>query len=184
MSFQEIINKIKPKIEETLSGFRQALLEIRAGRAAPSLIEEIKVECFGSILPIKQLGAISAAGKEIIIQLWDRSYAEAAVKAIEERRMGLGVKVSGAVIYLSAPPLSEESKKILIKSLNDKKEESFQELRRLRDKIWKDLQDAKHQGIISEDDKFRGKEKMEEMIKNCREDIEKIAENKEQEILH
>ena len=182
MFFQEIINKTKPEIEELFSQFRQALLEIRAGRIAPSLIEEIKVECFSSILPIKHLGAISALGKEIVIQLWDNSCAESVVKAIEERRMGLGVKVAGTVIYLSAPPLSEESKKTLIKALQNKKEEVFQELRRLRDKIWKEMQDAEQEGFISEDEKFRGKEKMEDMVKDCREKIEEMVKNKEREI--
>lgn len=180
--FQQILDKIKPELEELEARFKTELMEIRAGRLSPVLIEDVKVDCFGSVLPLKQLGGVSISGKEIIVQLWDRSYVEGVVKAIEQKKIGVGIKIEGSVIYLSAPALTEESKKNMVKILNQKKEEFFQIIRNLRDKAWRQLQDGQIKKEISEDDKFRGKDKLEELVKKHREKIEEMAENKRKEI--
>jgi len=182
MSYQESLDKIKPDLEILESEFKTQLLEIRSGKLSVSLIEDVKADCFGSVLPLKQLGAISASNKEILVQLWDKSYVEGVVKAIEQRGFGLGVRIDGNSIYLSAPPLTEDSKKNLIRVLNQKKEEVFQEIRHLRDRAWKDIQERTTSGEIREDDKFRGKDKLEDMIKDIRKKMEEMVENKEKEI--
>ncbi len=180
--YQDILNKAKPNLEKLVSDFRGQIAEIRTGRVAPSLVENISVDCFGSRFPLKQLGAVTATGKELVINLWDKSYAEAVIKAVEERKMNLGIKSDGRTIYLSAPPLTEESKNNLVKVLSEKKEEIFQEIRKLRDKIWKEIQEAEKENEITEDEKFKGKEKMEEMIKDYRGQIEEMVKQKETDI--
>ncbi len=183
MSYQEIIEKIKPELDKAQESFKNNLMEIRAGRLSTALIEDIKVECFGQVLPLKQLGAIStSSSKEILVQLWDESYVEAVVKAIEKRNLGLGVRIEGNSIYLSAPPLTEDSKKNLVKVLNQKKEETFQTIRRIRDRAWKEIQDAFQKKEIGEDDKYKGKDKLEDLIRETREEIEELVENKRKEI--
>jgi len=183
MEQKEIVDKTKTELDKLEEYFSSQLKEIRSGRLAVSLVEDIKVDCFGSILPLKQLGAVSAVSqKEILIQLWDKSYVEGAVKAIEHRKIGLGIKVEGANIYLSASPLTEESKKTLIRALNEKKEEVFQGIRRLRDNAWREIQDAFQKKEISEDDKYKAKDKLEDLIKERRSKIEEMVENKEKEI--
>ena len=182
MNYQEILNQIKPELDETFSNFQQVLREIRIGRLASSLIEEIKVECFGSIMPLKQLGLVSVSDREIVVQLWDNSYAEAVVKAIDQRKMGLSIRPEGKTIYLYSPPLTEESRKNLLRVLQTEKEKIYQELRRSRDNLWKKIQESERAGQISEDDKYRAKDKMEEMFKDYKEKLDRAVEAKQKEI--
>lgn len=183
MSYQDILEKIKPDLEKIQEYFRDRLIELKGGRLNPGLVENIKVECFGQQLLLKQLGVITTPSPgELLIQLWDRSYLDSVVRAIKRENLALGVKIEGNCIYLSAPPLTEEMKQNLIRILNQKKEEVFQRIRRIRDKAWKEIQEGFQKGEIREDDKYRGKDKLEELIKQSREEIAKMAENKKREI--
>ena len=184
MDYKEIIDKTKSEIENTLDYFKGQLLEIRQGRISPSLVENVKVDCFGSVLPIKQLGVVTVSSpKGLTIQLWDKSYVDGVIKGIQERNFGLGIKIEGNTIYLTNPTLTEETKKNLIKVLNEKKEDIFQTMRHIRDKAWKEIQDGFQNGEIREDDKYKGKEKLDKTVKEYKEKIEEMVKNKEREIL-
>jgi len=181
--FQEIIEKIKPDLERTEQWLKDQILEIRIGRIPTTLIEDIKISLFGQELPLKQLGIISSySSKEILVQLWDKSYLESVISVIEKRGLNLDLRTEENKIFLSFPPLNEETKRSLIKILNEKKEEAFQRIRHIRDRAWKELQEKCQKGEISEDDKYRGKNKLEDLIREYREKIEKAAENKKREI--
>jgi len=183
MSYQEIIEKLKPELQTIVDNFTLTLQKIRAGRPSIVLIENIKADCFGQKLPLRQLGAISTPSpREICLQLWDKSYLEGVIRAIENENLGLSVRIEEDKIYLSAPPLSEEARKNLIKVLNQEKEKTFQEIRRARDKAWKEIQEGFKTGEIREDDKYRGKEKLEEVVHKYKDKIEEIVESKEKEI--
>ncbi|MBU2578669.1 ribosome-recycling factor [Patescibacteria group bacterium] len=183
MSYQEIIEKIKPELQKAQEYFREQMLQIKAGKIGISLIEEIKVNCFGQELSLKQIGTISHySPKEILIQLWDKSYVENVISAIEKKKLGFGVRAEGSSIFLSFPPITEETKRDLVKILNEKKENIFQNMRRIRDKAWGEIQDCCRKGEIREDDKYRGKDKLEDSIKQEQEKIEKAVESKRKEI--
>jgi len=183
MHYKEIIEKITPELQDNLDYFREEVAKIRASRLSPSLIEDIKVDCFGSIMNLKQLGAISAPSfREISVQLWDKSYIESVVRAIDDKGLGLSIRVDGNILQIFAPPLTQESRKDLIKLLNQEKEEVSQNIRRIRDRAWKEMQIGFQKGEIREDDKYKGKEKLEEIIRDYREKIEEMAEIKEKEI--
>jgi ribosome recycling factor len=75
--YQEILDNLKPELEKALADLKEELMKIRASRLSPNLIEDLKIECFGTVCPLKQLGAISLASfKEVMVQLWDKSYVE------------------------------------------------------------------------------------------------------------
>ena len=160
MSYQEILDKIKNDLDKIREYFEGQLMEIRAGRLSIGLIENIKVDCFGSILALKQIASFSnPSPREILVQLWDKSYSENVIRAIEKGNLDLGIRVEGNSIYLSAPSLTEDSKKNLIKVLNQKKEETFQNVRHIRDKAWKEIQEGFQKGELGEDEKYKGKDK-------------------------
>ncbi len=183
MSYQEILDKIKPNLEKALEFFKEQLKEIRTGGVSAGFIENLKVDCFDSVLSLKQLGAISVPSpQKILVQLWDKSYLEQVIKAIEQENLGFSINIDGNNVYLLAPPLTEENKKILIKFLNKRKEEIFQNIRHIRDDGWKEIQDGFQKSEIREDDKYRGKDELEELIRDYREKIEVLVENKEKEI--
>jgi len=183
MISQEIIDKLEPELEKSVTGFKEELMKLRAGSLSPALLEDIEADCFDSVLPIKQLGAISSPSpRELLVQLWDKSYVEGVVKAVETAGLGLSVRIDGANIYFSSPPLTAESRENIIHILNKKKEEVFQTLRHKRDRAWKAMQDGFQAGEIREDDKFKGKDKLDEMVREFRDKIEVMVKNKETEI--
>ena len=184
MTYQEVIEKIKPDFQNFINAFKTEVMKIRTSHLSPSFIEDIRADCFGQELPLKQLGAISSvSNRELVIQLWDKSYAEGVVKAIERENLGLGIRTEENSVYLTAPSLTEESRKGLVQLLHKKQEETFQNFRRLRDKAWKEIQDKCESGEIREDDKFRGRDKLDDLMRDHREKIEEMAEKKEKEIL-
>ncbi len=182
--FQQIIDQSKKDLQKAVDNFKSDMMKLRASSLSPELLEDIRADCFGSEMPIKQLGSVSALShREIMVQLWDKSYVEGVLKAIEREGLILSSRIDGASIYFTAPTLTTESRNDLIKLLNKKKEEAFQELRKLRDNAWKDIQAGFAKGEIREDDKFKGRDKLDEAVRDNREKMDEMASKKEKEIL-
>jgi len=183
--YQEIINKIKPEIDKTISFLEKEMAKIRTGRATPSLVEDIIVNCFNQELPLKQLSAISIFGpREILIQPWDSSYIEGIVSALGRAGLGISPIVDKNVIRVILPSLNEEYRKNLLKIISDKQEEIRITIRRWREEAWKEIQEKTREGKIREDDKFRAKDELQKIIDKCNEKIEQIGENKKREIIN
>ena len=182
--YQEIINKIKPEIDKTVNFLDREMAKIRTGRATPSLVEDIVVECFNQKLPLKQLAAISVSGpREILIQPWDSSYIEGIISAITRAGIGVNPIVDKNVIRIVLPSLSQEYRKSLLKIISDKQEETRITIRRWREETWKEIQDGFRDGKIREDDKFRAKDKLQEIVDEYNKKIEQKTEAKKKEIM-
>ncbi len=182
--YKQIIDKIKPNLEKAIAYFKEELAALRTGRATPALIENIEVECYGARNSLKQLAAITAPEPRIlVIQPWDGNIIKDIEKAVREARAGLGLAVTGEVIRVSIPPLNEESRKELVKALNQKTEAAKMVVRSLREQAWKEIQEGEKQGKIREDDKFRGKEELQKIIDDYNKKIEELGRTKEKEIM-
>lgn len=184
INYKEIINKIKPELEKVINFLERELAKIRTGRASPSLIEDIEAECFGQKFPLKQLAAISIPEpRQILIQPWDTSYIEGIVKALEKTGIGVNPIVDKNLIRINLPPLSEEFRKDLIRLISQKEEMAKKTIRRWREEVWDEIQERFQEGKISEDDKYRGKEELQDLIDEYNERIEEMTEKKKKEIL-
>jgi len=184
MTYQEIIDQIKPELDKVINFLERETQKIRAGRSSPSLVEDIVVDCFGQKFPLKQLGTISCPNpRQIIIQPWDKSYIEPIEKAILESSFGGVPAVDKNLIRVSLPQLSEEYRKDLLRILSQKQEEAKRTIRRWREEAWDRIQEEFKKGEIREDDKFRGKDKLQELIDEYNEKVEEIGEKKKKEIL-
>lgn len=184
MSYQEIIDKVKPECEKVIGFLEQEMLKIRTGRPSPTLIENIVVECFDQTMPLKQLGTITSSGpRDLIVQPWDRSYIEPIQKAIARSNTGASSALDQEVLRISFPPLTEDYRKSLIKILSEKKEEARTTIRHWREEAWKDAQNKFRDGELREDDKFRAKDKLKEMVDEYNKKIEEMLKQKEIEIL-
>jgi len=182
--YQEIIEKIRPELDKVIIFLERELVKIRIGRPSISLVEDIKVECFGQKIPLKQLGAISSSdSRQILIQPWDNSYIEPIVKAISQANLGVNPIVDKDLIRISFPPLSEEYRKDILKLLAQKKEDTRQTIRHWRKVAWDEIQDKFQEGEISEDDKYRGKDKLQELIDEYNGKVEELIEKKKKEIM-
>ena len=183
MEYKEIIDKIRLELDKVINFLERELAKIRVGRVSISLVEDIMIDCFGKKMPLKQLAAISTPGpQQIIIQPWDDSYIEAIQKAIERASLGANPIADKKLIRLSLPPLSEEYRQNLIKLLSEKKEAARQTVRHWREEAWKEIQERFKTKEISEDDKYKAKDQLQDLIDQYNKKIEERIEKKKKEI--
>jgi ribosome recycling factor len=184
MSYKEIIEKIKPELEKAINFLERELVKIRTSRASSALVEDIEVECFGQKFPLKQLALISIPqSRQILIQPWDKSYIEGIVKALENSALGVSPVVDQNFIRLNLPPLSEEFRKMLLKTLSEKKEAAKKTIRHWRNEAWDEIQEKFKEGKIREDDKFKAKDELQDLVDEYNEKIEELVKKKEKEII-
>ena len=181
--YKELIEDLKPELDKTLEFLKGEFLKIKTSRATPAMVEDIMVECYGQKLPIKQLGNINTPQPRLItIQPWDVSVLSEIEKAIRNQ-FGLSPIVDGELIRINIPALSEEQRKEYVKIINDKTEEARISIRLRREKIWKEIQEAERKGELPEDDKFKAKDELQEVVDNYNKKIEELRKNKESDIM-
>jgi ribosome recycling factor len=184
IDYRKIIEKIKPELEKAVNFLENELKNIRTGRARPEMIENLEVECFGQKFPLRQLAQISLPEpRQILIQPWDGSYIEGILKAIERSGLGLNPVVEKNFIRIYFPPLTEEFRKNLLKLVSQKKELAKKTIRRWREEAWDEIQEGFREGKISEDEKYKGKDELQELVDDYNEKIEELSDKKEKEIL-
>jgi len=182
--YKESIEKIRPELDKIVDFFKREMQKVRSGKASPVLIEDIMVDCFGSKLPLKQLATISCPEpRQLLVQPWSAEYLEGIDKALQQADLGTSPVNDGHMIRINLPPVTGEFREKLITQVSRKGEEAYQTIRRWRDEAWKEIQDKFHQKQISEDDKFKGKDELQEMIDEYHKKIEELKENKKKEIL-
>jgi ribosome recycling factor len=180
---QEIIGKIRPELDKVIGFLEGEMAKIRTSRASPSLVEDVSVDCFGQKFPLKQLAAISTPEpKQILIQPWDKSYIEGIVAALSRTGVGTSPIVDKDSIRITLPPLTEEYRKNLLKLLAEKQEQARQSLRRWREQAWRSIQDAFKEGKVREDDKFKAKDELQDLMDEYSKKVDELGEKKKREI--
>ncbi len=181
--YKEIINRIKPEMDKVINFLEKELQKIRTSRVSPSLVEDIVVDCFGQNFPLKQLATISVSGpREIVIQPWDKSYLESIEKAISLSSTIASPVVDKEVVRLTFPSLTEEYRKNLSRFISEKQEEARKTIRHWREDAWKEIQQKQRDGEIPEDDKYRGKDELQDLVDEHNKKIEEMGERKKKEI--
>ena len=182
-NYKTIIQNIEPEMEKVIVFLEKELSKIRTSRATPSLVEDVVVECFGQRFPLKQLAAISVPEpKQILIQPWDKSYMEGIVHALEKTGVGSNPIADKDVIRIILPPLNEEYRKSLSRIISEKEEQSRQTIRKWREEAWSEIQEKTKNGDIREDDKFKAKEELQELVDKYNKKIEELGKRKKEEI--
>jgi ribosome recycling factor len=184
MEIKEIIKQTKEDFYKVIDFFEQDVSSVRTGRANPSLVENITIDLYGSRMPIKQLASISVIGPRVLsIQPWDQSSLLVIEKAILQSDLGVNPMIDKNTIRINLPLLTEEYRKKLLKLLGDKAEAARVSLRQSREEAWRKIQFGFRAGEIREDDKFKGREDLQELIDNSNNEIERIFEKKKEEIM-
>lgn len=182
--YEEIIDKIKLELEKALNYFKNELTKVRTARVSTSLIESVEVELSGKKFPLKSLGQIVLAGsREILIQPWDQSYLEPIRVAVLKSPLGISVNTEKDRIRISFPALSGEVREGLVKLLSQKTENARRIVRHWRTEGWREIQDGFTVGEITEDDKYRARDKLQELVDEYNEKIEEMSEKKKKEIM-
>ncbi len=176
-------DELQEKMEKTVISTSREMTGIRTGKASPALLDNVKVECWGSSMPLKQVAGISAPEpRMLVIQPWDQSTAPAIAKAIEASELGLRAAIDGPVIRIPIPKLSEERRKDLLKMVRRIAEEGRTAVRNLR----RDGNDAVHKARksseVSEDDEKRLLEEVQKVADSSISEIDRMLKAKEEEI--
>ncbi len=181
--YQKIIDKIKPDLDKVIEYLRQELSSLQAGRAKASLVEDILVEAYGQKMPLRDLANIQAPEpRQIIVRPWDKSIIKNIEWAIRQSNLKLSPIVEEDFIRIKVPALSEERRNELVKIVNEKAEECRISVRRQRGEVWDQIQTMEQNSELTEDDKFKAKDKLQELVDEYNQKIEEIASKKEQEI--
>lgn len=179
----EILEKLKVKLKNAEEFLKTEFSALRVGRATPALVENILVEHYGAKTPLKHLASISAPEPRLlVIDPWDKSAISAIEKAIYSSDLGLSPIVDKNLIRLSIPPLTEERRNSLIKITGVKLEEAKVKCRSARDEAMKESADLFAAKKLTEDEKFKMKENIQELINEANKNLENITAVKEKEI--
>jgi ribosome recycling factor len=176
---KELENTVKPAVES----LKTELSGIRTNRPHPGLIEDIKVEYLEQPMTLKQLGSISIVPpREIDINVWDGGALPAVVKAIETSGRGLTANISGNLIRINLPTMTDERRVELSKLVKSMVEQVKIRIRSLRDDANKKVEVAFKAKILSEDQKFRTKDYIQKVVDKTNADIENLLAGKLKEI--
>ena len=182
--YKEAIEKRNPEFEKALEHFKSELSQLRTGRASAALVENLPVDYYGAKSPMKQVASISVPEpRTIMISPWDKGALVSIEAAIRESQLNLNSNNDGQVIRVNIPALNEERRKELVKVLSQKSEDAKISIRRLREEIWEEIQEMEKTGKIGEDDKFIGKDKLQEVVDEYNAKIEEMRKKKEGEIM-
>jgi ribosome recycling factor len=157
---------------------------IRTGRASTALVERIHVDYYGTQTPLNQLAGISVPeSHQIVIQPWDRSVLGAIEKAIQKSELGLVPNVDGTVVRLNIPPLTEERRRDLVKSVHKRMEEARVEIRNFRRDAADDLKKEERDGTVGSDDSHRQLDQLQKTTDRWIGEVDRLGQVKEQEVM-
>ena len=177
-------NLIKQRMDKALISFQGDLNSIRVGRASLNMLDPISVDVYGSKMPINQVGNISAPEPRLlIVSVWDASNVQQVEKAIRESNLGFNPMTEGNLIRIPIPSLSEDRRKELVKVAGKYAENSRISIRNIRRDLIEEVRKKEKNSEISKDDKHKNEEIIQKITDDYINNIDKILENKEKEIL-
>jgi ribosome recycling factor len=180
----EIISEMREKMEKTGEVLNQEYKKMRTGRASTSIIEGIKVECYGTQMRLNQIASLSSPeSRLLIVQPWDQTIIGNIEKSILKSGLGLTPMNDGKLIRISIPPLTEERRKELAKMAKKMAEDSKIIIRNHRREANEMLKELKNEGEISEDEMYAYQEKVQKSTDEFITKIDEIRTQKETEIL-
>lgn len=181
---KDALRELEKKMKTSIEHFRKEISKLRTGRANISIFEDIKVMYYGTLTPVNQVATIGVPDPTLItVQPWDPTLMEAVEKAIRSSDFGFNPINDGRVIKVPIPQLDEERRQELAKKVSKMLEEEKTTLRNMRRESKEYIEELEKDKKISEDEKFQGLEKLQELLDLYIKQAEEIAAAKEKEIL-
>lgn len=181
---KEMIADVDLRMKRSVEAFRQELLHIRTGKASVALLEPIRVDYYGSDVPLSQVASVTTPDtKTIVIQPWDKSLLAVLEKAVQKSGLGLTPINNGTLIRLPVPPLTEERRRDLVKVIRRHLEEAKIAVRNIRRDSNESLKRAEKEGEISEDESRTAQEKIQDLTDQHIKELDHLLELKEKEIM-
>ena len=171
------------KMDKSIQSFKKDISTLRTGRANTNMLDTIKVDVYGQMMPIDQLATISVPEARLIsIQVWDKANISIVESAIQKSELGINPQIDGQIIRLRIPDLTEERRKDLIKVLKNMGEKGKVSIRNIRREANEDLKKKLKNKSISEDDNKNFEKNIQKLTDDNISNIEKILKEKEKEI--
>ena len=172
------------KMEKSIQSLKKDLSTLRTGRANPNMLDTIKIDVYGQLMPISQLATISVPEARLIsVQVWDKSNVALIDSAIQKSELGINPQIDGQIIRLRIPDLTEERRKDLIKILKNMGEKGKVSIRNVRREANEELKKKLKEKKISEDENKSFEKNIQKLTDTNIENIDKILSDKEQEII-
>jgi ribosome recycling factor len=180
----EVMMDIEERMEKAVGALRSDLLSIRTGRASPALLERIRVDCYGSLMPLNQVATVAAPEPRLLtIRPWDNSVIGGIERAILKSDLGLTPNNDGKIIRLSIPTLTDERRRDLAKQVSRRAEEARVAIRNVRRDGLKEMGDLEKDKLLSEDDYYTAKDDLQELTDSYIKRVDELAEQKQAEIM-
>ncbi len=180
----ETLAAAERKMARAVEAMERDFQGLRTGRASTSLVERLVVEYYGTPTPLNQLAGISVPeAHQIVIQPWDRGVLGAIEKAIQKSDIGLVPNVDGAVVRLNIPPLTEERRREIVKSVHRRMEEARVEIRNIRRESNDALRKEERDGDLGSDAAHRELDSLQKVTDRFIAEVDQAGSQKEHEVM-
>lgn len=184
MSVDDVMLDAEERMEKAISVLKHALSGIRTGRATPGLVDSVRVEAYGSQSPLKQLASIGAPEpSQLMIRPYDAGTIKDIEKAIVASDLGLNPQNDGKIIRINIPPLSTDVRKKMVARIKELAEEAKISIRSIRRDANKVIETAEKEKEISEDDRDRMKDDVQELTKKYETEATEAAKTREADVM-
>ncbi len=184
MDIQSLTNEVEQKTAQTIEVLRNEYAGLRTGRASVHLLDGVRVETYGSDMPLNQVATVSTPDNQTLsVTVWDIANVGAVEKAIRDSGLGLNPMSAGAVIRLNMPPLTEERRKELTKVAGKYAEEAKISMRNIRQDAMGKVKRAVTDKEISEDDQRKYESDLQKIFDARSAEVDSIAKQKEIDIM-
>jgi ribosome recycling factor len=184
MTIESSLRDATEKMAKAVAHLKEDLAAIRTGRAAPALLNRVTVDYYGTTVPLNQLTSISVPEPRLLmITPFDKNAIGAIEKSIQTSDLGITPSNDGNVIRLAFPPLTEERRKDLVKSVHHRAEEARVAVRNVRRHSKEEMEKLEREHVISEDDLKRAEKELQRLTDQHVADVDEIQRHKEQELM-
>jgi ribosome recycling factor len=184
MTSEEILFDAEERMEKAVNVFRDELRGLRTGRATPALVDMIRVEYYGSPTPLRQLAQISTPDpQQILIKPYDQGSIKDVEKAIRSSDLGMSPNSDGKMIRLIVPPMSGEQRQKMVARIKKSAEEAKVACRNIRRDANKHFDQAEKGKELTEDERDKGKEQVQTLLKTYEEKVTELADKKSKEVM-
>lgn len=185
MNPQQVVTQTTSKFQQALSHFQEELKKVRTGRAHPSMLDGVMVTAYGTPMPLIQVGTVTAPEAQLLqITPFDPNNIQAIASAIRDNpSLGMNPMDDGRVVRVPIPPLTEERRREYVKLLSGKVEEAMISLRNVRHDAIRDIDQAKKDKQIGEDEAKRLEKQVDDSLNKIKSEIDSLSKAKEAEIM-
>ena len=183
-SIDETLKSTTDRMDKSVDALKRELSSVRTGRASSGLVENIKVECYGTTTPLNQLSSINIPeARTILIEPWDKSILEDIEKSILKSDIGLNPTNDGTLIRINIPPLTEERRKEMVKLVGNIVEQSYVAIRNIRRDSLETFRTLEKNKEISQDESRKAQEELQKLTEYKSKSIAEIKVQKETDVM-